>query len=70
MGFAGKVSLAQGAFMGIGAYTSVLLVKNRGRQLLGRYGHRRRAVYAHRRADWLSGAAGQGTLSRFCHACL
>src|SRR6266508_2912179 len=28
MGFAGKVSLAQGAFMGIGAYTSVLLVKN------------------------------------------
>jgi branched-chain amino acid transport system permease protein len=28
MGFAGKVSLAQGAFMGIGAYVSVLLVKN------------------------------------------
>ena len=28
MGYAGKVSLAQAAFMGIGAYTSVLLVKN------------------------------------------
>lgn len=30
MGYAGKVSLAQAAFMGIGAYTSVLLVKNAG----------------------------------------
>lgn len=28
MGYAGKVSLAQAGFMGIGAYTSVLLVKN------------------------------------------
>lgn len=28
MGYAGKVSLAQAAFMGIGAYVSVLLVKN------------------------------------------
>jgi branched-chain amino acid transport system permease protein len=30
MGFAGKVSLAQAAFMGIGAYVSVLLVQNVG----------------------------------------
>lgn len=30
MGYAGKVSLAQGAFMGIGAYTSSLLVQNWG----------------------------------------
>ena len=30
MGFAGKVSLAQAAFMGIGAYISVLLVQNAG----------------------------------------
>ncbi len=30
MGFAGKVSLAQAAFMGIGAYTSVILVKDYG----------------------------------------
>ena len=28
MGYAGKVSLAQGAFMGIGAYVSSLLVQN------------------------------------------
>ena len=28
MGYAGKISLAQAAFMGIGAYVSVLLVKN------------------------------------------
>ena len=30
MGFAGQISLAQAAFMGIGAYTSVLLVQNAG----------------------------------------
>ena len=30
MGYAGKVSLAQAAFMGIGAYVSVLLVKEAG----------------------------------------
>jgi branched-chain amino acid transport system permease protein len=30
MGYAGKVSLAQAAFMGIGAYVSVLLVQNAG----------------------------------------
>jgi branched-chain amino acid transport system permease protein len=30
MGYAGKVSLAQGAFMGIGAYTSTLLIQKAG----------------------------------------
>lgn len=30
MGYAGKVSLAQGAFMGIGAYVSTLLIQNAG----------------------------------------
>jgi branched-chain amino acid transport system permease protein len=30
MGYAGKISLAQAAFMGIGAYTSTLLIQNRG----------------------------------------
>ncbi len=30
MGYAGKVSLAQGAFMGIGAYVSTLLIQNWG----------------------------------------
>jgi branched-chain amino acid transport system permease protein len=30
MGYAGKISLAQASFMGIGAYTSTLLIKNAG----------------------------------------
>jgi branched-chain amino acid transport system permease protein len=30
MGYAGKISLAQASFMGIGAYTSTLLIMNRG----------------------------------------
>ena len=63
LGYAGQVSLAQAAFVGIGAYTAALLT-TAGLALLRRLRARRRALLRRRLAARLSGAAGPAPLSR------
>ena len=56
LGYAGQVSMAQGAFVGIGAYTVALLDPGRLSVCAG-VRRRRRAVFRHRLDPRLSGAA-------------
>ncbi len=69
LGYAGQVSLAQGAFVGIGAYTLALIMTQAGVPLTRwRFVRRHRVVLRHRLAARLSGAARAASLSRFRHA--
>ncbi len=67
LGYAGQVSLAQGAFVGIGAYVAALLT-TKGWPLGAAYLIAGRVLLRHRLAARLSGAARAAPLSRFRHA--
>ncbi len=67
LGYAGQVSMAQGAFVGIGAYTLALLTQAGVPISAGVY-CRRGIVLRHRLAARLSGVARAASLSRFRHA--
>ena len=67
LGYAGQVSLAQGAFVGIGAYTAAILTTH-GAPLCRRARRRGRAVLRRRLAARLSRAARAAPLSRLRHA--
>ena len=63
LGYAGQISLAQGAFVGIGAYVAALLT-TQGWPLCSAYRGRRRRRASGRLAARLSGAARAAPLSR------
>ena len=68
LGYAGQISLAQGAFVGIGAYT-VALSDAAGRAVFRRVYCRRPPVLRNRVGAWLPGAARAAPLPRLRHAC-
>ena len=63
LGYAGQVSLAQGAFVGIGAYAAAIMT-TQGVPLVAAPWRRGRAVLCDRLAARLSGAARAAPLSR------
>ena len=63
LGYAGQVSLAQGAFVGIGAYSAAILTTH-GWPLVAAIVARARALLRHRLAARLSRAARAAPLSR------
>ena len=67
LGYAGQISLAQGAFVGIGAYTVALLTPL-GVPFFAGVFRRGASVLCNRLGTWLPGAAGTAPLPCLRHA--